>query len=99
MTYAQGFRGAEKRKASVPVAFDVDPAARTLLPAARNPRRPGARPFDIVAFHPDVLMAVPPPVAGLPVHDLEPLGRQDGNDFDSRRARGRRQLDLGAELR
>ena len=38
------------------------------------------------------LLAVPPPIARLPMHDLEALGRQDGNDLDARRRRGRRHI-------
>src|SRR5512140_1817282 len=73
---------------SVPVAFDVDPAARALLPAARDPFGARPRPLDIVALHPDMLVAVPAPVAGLPALDLDPLARQDGHHLDPRRRRG-----------
>src|ERR1700761_6706835 len=83
----------------VPVAFDVDPAARTLFPAARHPLGARPRPLDIVAVDPHVLMAVPAPVAGLPTLDLDALARQDRHHLDPRRRRRHRHINLGLQLR
>src|SRR5262249_47741321 len=93
-----GLKRAERRRDSVPMAFDVDPATRTLLPAARHPGGARARARDIVAFSPDVFAAVISPVTRLPLLDLDALTRQDGDDLDTRRRRRRRHVYLRLEL-
>jgi hypothetical protein len=46
-----------------------------------------------------VLATVPAPVARLPAFDLDPLGRQDGNDLGTRWRWRYRHVDFGLELR
>src|SRR5881394_3651741 len=87
MSCPQGSRRADGPKGSVPVAFDIDPAAWPLFPPTRGPLCPGARPRYIVALDPDILTAVPSPVTRLPVLDLDALARQDRNDLDAWRRR------------
>jgi hypothetical protein len=81
------------------MAFDIDPAAGALLPTAGDPFGARPRANDIMAFDPDMLVAVPPPVAGLPALDFDPFGRKHGDDFDARRWRSRRYVDFGLKLR
>ena len=49
-----------------PVASDPNPTAPTTNPGSRHPHRVNIRGYDVFAWHPDILNAVPAPVARLP---------------------------------
>src|SRR6185436_8773253 len=52
----------------------------------------------VTALDPDMLVAVPTPVAGQPALNLDAIRRQDRHDFDSGRRRRGGHVDLGSQL-
>src|SRR5579883_2162230 len=92
-------RADQKEPRSAPVTFDVEPATRAALPAARHPDGAHPRAFDIVSADPDVFVAVPAPMAGLPELTLDPFTRQNRDHLHARRRRRFRNVDLGLQLR
>jgi hypothetical protein len=63
-----------------PVAFDPDPAAAAVGPVAFDPAGAGVGRFHVGSGNPDVGVAVPAVVAGMP-GPVAMLGRRRRNDF------------------